>query len=124
VLLDPWFNVASIKSVSQSLVFFAVIVYTNGLIPFLSSGQSRSALHRLAMMQMVKRRYDRGHREPLFKLLLATRSGLAHDPRDFCSPSQALRRGTSHFHTTPIMRRIGQLGIQILLNMSFGQTLV
>lgn len=62
---------------------FAVIVYANGLIPFLSSGQSRSALHRLTMMDTVKRRYERGHREPLFQLLLATRGSLAHDKRDF-----------------------------------------
>lgn len=72
---------------------FAVIVYTNGLIPFLSSGQSRSALHRLAMMRMVKRRYDHGHREPLFKLLLATRGGLAHDPRDFLFSLAGIAKG-------------------------------
>lgn len=72
---------------------FAVIVYTNGLIPFLSSGQSRSALHRLAMMQTVRRRYDRGHREPLFKLLLATRGGLAHDPRDLLFSLAGIAKG-------------------------------
>src|SRR5260370_1319295 len=50
----------SLKLDFDTLCLLAVIIYVNGLIPMLTSTESRGSHHQLTMLRSVRRRYARG----------------------------------------------------------------